>query len=521
MNISAASIGSIYTEGWSLVLNPTTLAFIFLAVIIGMFVGAIPGLTANMSVAVLVPLTFGMEATDAIGFLAGIWMGSLYGGTLPAILINLPGTPADMMTTIDGYPMSQRGEGGRAIGIGVLSSFTGGVFSTLILATAGPTLAGLARNFGSAEYFAVAVLGLSVIAFVSGTSMSKGVASAMIGLLAGVVGRDLLTGQPRLTFGNVEAMGGLSFIAIVVGIFGLAEVVEQVYGRQHRLKQRPQEVRNVWSAVKDVWPLRAVVARSSIIGTLVGIVPGAGPTIASVISYGTQKQVSKNPELMGKGAPEGVASSDSANNAAAGGGLLTMLALGIPADSLTAILLGALVIQGVQPGPLLFGDNPATVSAIFISLMIANVGLLLVGMFAARHFAKVLNVPRTLLYPAISVLCITGTYALRGSLFDVVVMFGAALIGFVFSRLDIPKAPLVLAVILGPILETNMRRMLQLDGGDVGAATQTLLTSPVAAPILILTLVLFLIPPYRSLRQRRAARTAEARDETPTSASTK
>jgi len=515
MNI-AASVGSIYTEGWSLVLNPTTLVLIFAAVIVGMFVGAIPGLTANMSVAVLVPITFGMSPTDAIGVLAGIWMGSLYGGTLPAILINLPGTPADLMTTIDGYPMSRRGEGGRAIGIGVLSSFTGGVFSMLILASAGPTLAGFARNFGSAEYFAVAVLGLSVIAFVSGTSMLKGLAAAAIGLLAGVVGRDLLTGQPRLTFGNAEAMGGLSFIAIVVGIFGLAEVIEQVYKRQHRITQRPQEVRNVWSAVRDVWPLRGVVTRSSAIGTMVGIVPGAGPTIASVISYGTQKQLSKNPEKMGKGAPEGVSASDSANNAAAGGGLLTMLALGIPSDSLTAILLGALVIQGVQPGPLLFGNNPETVSAIFISLMIANIGLLLVGMFAARYFAKVLNVPRTLLYPGIAVLCITGVYALRGSLFDVGVMFAFALLGFVFTRLDIPKAPLVLAVILGPILETNLRRMLQLHDGDVVASGATLATSPVAAPILAVTLVLFLLPTIRNVRRRRASAADESRPTTDT-----
>lgn len=502
MNI-AASVGSIYTDGWSLVANPKTLSLVFLAVIIGMVVGAIPGLTANMSVAVLVPLTFGMDATDAIGFLAGIWMGSLYGGTLPAILINLPGTPADLMTTIDGYPMSRRGEGGRAIGIGVLSSFLGGVFSILILATAGPTLAGFARSFGSAEYFAVAVLGLSVIAFVSGTSMLKGLAAAMIGLLMGVVGRDLLTGQPRLTFGNAEAMGGLGFIAIVVGIFGLAEVIEQIYGRQHRIKQRPQEVRNVWSAVKDVWPLKWVVTRSATIGTLVGVVPGAGPTIASVISYGTQKQLSKNPEQMGKGAPEGVSASDTANNSAAGGGLLTMLSLGIPGDSLTAILLGALVIQGVQPGPLLFDNNPEIVSAIFISLMIANVGLLLVGMFGARHFSKVLNVPRTLLYPAIVVLCITGSYALRGSLFDVGVMFGSALLGFLFSRLDIPKAPLVLAVILGPILETNLRRMLQLHDGSVTDSAVTLATSPVAAPVLAVTLVLFLLPVIRGFRDRR------------------
>lgn len=495
-----SSVGSIYTDGWSLVLNPLTLALILTGVLIGMIVGAIPGLTANMGVAVLVPLTFTLGPTDAIGMLAGVWLGALYGGTLPAILINLPGTPADMMTTIDGYPMSQRGEGGRAIGIGVLCSFLGGTFSVLILGVAGPTLASFARNFGSVEYFAVAVLGLSVIAFVSGDSLLKGLASAFIGLLAGLIGRDLLTGRPRLTFEQPDLLGGLDFIAIVVGIFGLAEVLEQVYQRQHRKAQPRQKIAKVWSALKDVTPLRWVVLRSSAIGTLVGAMPGAGATIASVISYGTQKQVSKQPQVMGTGAPEGIAASDTANNAASGGALLTMLSLGIPGDALTAILLGALVIQGVQPGPLLFEGDPSLVSSIFISLLLANVCLLFIGMFGARHFARVLDIPRALLYPAIAVACITGTYALNGSAFDVAVMLVFALIGFLFARSGIPKAPLVLAVILGPILETNLRRMLSLNDNDAGAAAASLLTSPVALPIMVLTLVLFAIPAIRALR---------------------
>jgi putative tricarboxylic transport membrane protein len=473
-----------------------------------MAVGAIPGLTATMSVAVLVPLTFTMDPTSAIGVLTGVWLGSLYGGTLPAILINMPGTPADLMTTIDGYPMSRRGEAGRAIGIGVLSSFIGGMGSVIVLGLAGPALASVAKNFGSAEFFAVAVLGLSVIAFVSGKSMSKGMASALIGLLIGTIGRDLFTGQPRLTMNEPQLIGGLEFIAIVVGIFGLSEVIEQVYKRQHLITQPPQKVRNVLTALKDVWPLKWVVARSSMIGTLAGIAPGAGPTIASVISYGTQKQLSKHPEKMGKGAPEGVAASDAANNAASGGSLLTMLSLGIPGDAVTAILLGALVVQGVQPGPLLFENEPELVSSIFISLLLANIALLLVGLFGARYFAKVLNVPRTILYPTVAVACVAGTYAVRGSSFDVGVMLVFALLGFVFARADIPKAPLVLAVILGPILEVNLRRMIQLNDGDPGQIINTLATSPVAAPILLITLGLFLLPPVRKFLKRRKIQSA-------------
>lgn len=510
VNSIAASAGNIYLDGWGLIGNPTTLLLILLAVLVGMAVGAIPGLTANMAVAVLVPITFTLDPATAIAVLAGIWLGALYGGTIPAVLINMPGTPADMMTTLDGYPMSRRGEAGRAIGIGVLSSFTGGTFSVLVLALAGAALASVARNFGSAEYFAIAVMGLSVIAFVSGKSMAKGLASALIGLLIGLVGRDIISGQPRLTFDEPQLLGGFGFIAVVVGIFGLSEVLEQIYKRQHKLAPKPQRIKNVLSAFKDVWPLRGVLLRSSFIGTVVGAAPGAGPTIASILSYGTQKQLSKNPELMGKGAPEGVGASDSANNAASGGGMLTMLSLGIPGDALTAMLLGALIVQGIQPGPLLFESEPQLVSAIFISMMLANVCLLLVGLFGARYLAKVLDVPRAMLYAAIALACIVGTFAVRGSAFDVIVMFCFALLGFTFSRLGIPKAPLVLAVILGPILEENLRRMLQLQRGDMGAVVADLATSPIAAPILLLTAVLFVMPSIRAIRRRAVARRLES-----------
>ncbi|MHA6627767.1 tripartite tricarboxylate transporter permease [Pseudonocardia sichuanensis] len=504
MIVLAASPGSLYTEGWSLVLDPLTLALIVLGVLTGMVVGAIPGLTANMSVGVLVPLTFTMEPTDAIAVLAGVWLGSLYGGTIPAVLVNMPGTPADLMTTIDGYPMSRRGEGGRAIGIGVLSSFLGGTISVLVLGLGGPLLAEMARNFGSAEYFSVAVLGLSVIAYVSGTSFLKGLASALIGLLVGTVGRDLLSGQARFTFGEPSLMGGLEFIAVIIGIFGMAEVLEQVFSRQHRTAQRPQTVRGMGSAVRDVIPLRWVIGRSSVIGTLVGALPGAGATIASVISYGTQKRLSKHPEEMGKGAPEGISASDTANNAASGGAMMTMLSLGIPGDALTAILLGALVVQGVQPGPRLFESDSALVSSIFISLLLANICLLVIGMLAARHFARVLAVPRTILLPAIAAISVVGSYAINNSTVDVTVMLVFAAVGFAFARADIPKAPLVLALILGPILESNLRRMLQLHDGDAAAVTGSMVTSPIALPVLLASLALFVLPLVRSLRARRA-----------------
>ncbi|WP_052745638.1 tripartite tricarboxylate transporter permease [Allosalinactinospora lopnorensis] len=508
-----ASFGGVglYTQGVDFVLQPATLAMIAVSVLFGMLVGAMPGLTANMGVAVLVPLTFTMEPAAAIACLSGIWLGALYGGTVPAVLINIPGTPGDIMTSLDGYPLSRRGKGGLAIGVGVLSSFVGGVISVGVLVTASPVVAGIAGSFGSVEYFAVTMLGLAVIAAVTGSSVSKGVAAAALGLLAGSVGRDLLSGQPRLTFEQPELLNGLELIAVVVGIFGLAEVFEQVYRRGYRGTARPQVVDRVTDAFRSFWGLKGVVARSSVVGVFTGAVPGAGATIASVVAYGTQKRLSREPERMGKGSLEGVAASDSANNACTGGAMVTMLSLGIPGDAVTAILIGALVVQGVQPGPAMFESDSGLVSAIFLSLLVANLFLLVFGLLGARYLAHVLRLPRGVLLPVIVALCVIGTYALNNSVFDVYVMLFFAVVGFGFARLGVPKAPFVLALILGPMLETNLRRSLQLEDGDTIAFLTTLLSQPISLVLTALTVLALGLPLLRSLAagRRNAGRPGE------------
>lgn len=501
---------SLYTSGWDLVANPVTLLLILGGVSVGLAVGAIPGLTANMSVAVLAPFTFTMNPTDAIAVLTGIWLGSLYGGTIPAVLINMPGTPADLMTTLDGYPMSKRGEAGRAIGIGVISSFCGGMVAVLILGIGGPALAGVARQFGSIEYFAVAFLGLSVMAYVAGSSLVKGVISALLGLFVGLIGRDLLSGQARYTFDEPNLFGGVNFIAVIIGIFGMAEVLEQVYSRLHRVDPEVQEVTGIRTALRDIPPVKWVIARSSVIGTFVGILPGAGATIASVISYGAQSRLSKKPDELGTGSPEGIAASDTANNACSGGALMTMLTIGIPGDALTAILLGALVVQGVQPGPLLFENDMELVSSIFISLLIANICLLVIGLIAARRMAKILSVPRSLLLPAVAALSIIGTYAINNSVYEVGIMLVFAILGFVMSRVGIPKPPLVLALILGPILETNLRRSLQISDGNVSDWLGQLLTSHIGLPVFLASIAMLTMPIVGGVRSMRARRTAFA-----------
>jgi putative tricarboxylic transport membrane protein len=503
VNTLAASAGSLYTEGLHLVLSPQPILVIAGGVLIGLFVGAMPGLTANMGVAVLVPLTFTMEPVTGIAAVAGIWFGALYGGTIPAVLLNMPGTPGDIMTSLDGYPMSQRGEGGRAIGIGMISSFLGGMGSVFVLALASPFVAQVARNFGSKEFFAVTFLGLSVIAYVAGDALLKGTASALLGLAIGTVGIDTMSGTARFAFGQPQLLGGVSFIAVIIGIFGLSEVLEQLYGGAHRKKPKTQPVRRISSSFRDISPLKWVIARSSVIGVLVGAIPGAGATIASVLSYGAQKRISKPEDGVGEGSPKGIAASDAANNACTGGAMITMLSLGIPGDAITAILLGALVIHGIQPGPMIFQTNLEFVSGLFISFVIANIFLLVFGLMIGRHFPRLLSAPRKYLLPTVAVLCVAGTFALRSSMFDVWTMLAMGLLGFAFTRAGIPKAPLVLALVLGPILEENLRRMIQLAGNDVSAAFADLLSSPVGASIFITGLIMFVLPIFSFLRRRR------------------
>lgn len=493
----------LYTQGLGFVAQPATLLLIAASVLFGMLIGAMPGLTANMGVAVLIPVTFTMGPTEAIACLAGIWLGSVYGGTIPAVLINMPGTPADIMTSLDGYPLTRKGKGGLAIGVGVLSSFFGQMISVVVLMTAAPLVAMVAEGFGSVEYFAVTLLGLSIIAYVGGSSVSKGLIAAALGLLAGTVGRDLLSGHPRFAFEQTELFGGLEFIAVIVGIFGLSEVLEQVYRRGYRSLPAPQARVRVMEAVRALRRLPGVIGRSSIVGVLVGAIPGAGATIASIMAYGLQKRVSKRPQDMGSGSLEGVSAADSANNGSTGGAMVTMLSLGIPGDAVTAMLIGALVVQGVQPGPGLFEGDISLVSGIFISLVVANVFLLFFGLFGARHLAQVLRLPRRVLLPVVAVLCVIGAYAVNTQVFDVYVMLVFALVGFVFSRMGVPKAPFVLALILGPMLETNLRRSLELANNDILTFAGTIGTSPIAAVLVLLTLLIFVLPLLRRLMPTR------------------
>lgn len=483
----------LYTLGWSLVLEPMTLLLLLGGVFFGIIFGAMPGLTANMGVAILVPFTYAMSPTAAILVLIGVYCGAVYGGSISATLVNIPGTPAAIMTVIDAYPMAQRGEAGRALGLATTASFIGGLLSVGALAVFAPAIAGIASTFRSQEYFAVAVLGLSVVAFVSGSNLVRGLASGLFGLFVASIGVDLATGYPRFLMGMTNLLSGVEFVPVLIGLFGLSEVLEQVYSGSYKTTPT-QKLQRIMPSIQEFGKHIWTVIRSSIIGVFVGALPGAGATIASIVAYGQEKRLSQNPDELGKGAPEGIIAAESANNACTGGAMITMLSLGIPGDSVTAILIGALILHGIRPGPLLFSQQPALVSSIFIGMFLANCAMFVLGISGARLFARLISLSKAILLPTVVVLATVGAYAIRNNPFDVGVMLTFGLIGFLLERLSIPKAPMVLGIILGPLMEVNLRRAFQLNRGSFWATVNSFLKSPMAMGILIFSAFILLLP---------------------------
>lgn len=494
----------LYVLGLPLVFNPSTLIMLLLGSVAGVIFGLLPGLTATMGVAITIPLTFGMTPQHAFALLLGVYCGGMYGGSISAILVKIPGTPASLMTVLDGHPMAQRGEAGKAIGIATVSSFIGGLISVVVLSLCAPLIANFALTFSAPEYCAVALFGLSVIVYISPESMIKGLLSACIGLLLATVGLDPITAYPRFTFGDVNLLGGLELLPVLLGVFGLGQVLSIAEAG----KPAPSPAKGIYKIGRTVPTIREIrsmlptIMRGSMIGTFIGAIPAAGGSIASIIAYGTEKRLSRHPEKFGSGIPEGIAASESANNATTGGAMIPMLTLGIPGDAVTAILVGALMIHGLQPGPLLFRDSPEVVSSIFLLMAMTNVAFLVIGLLGAMPLTRVMRVPMGILLPTILALCSVGAFAIRNSVFDLGVLIVFGVVGYVFGKAKIPSAPLVLGFILGPLVERNLRRALALSGGDVS----TLWTRSISAFFLILTIVTIAGPWVIGLiRSRKAA----------------
>lgn len=472
---------------------------IFMGVAGGIAIGALPGLTATMGVALLLPLTFGMDAIGGILLLVGVYIGAIYGGSISAILLKTPGTPAAAATALDGYALSSKGEAGRALGISTISSFGGGLISAILLMLISPQLAKLALKFTAQEYFALAVFGLSIISSISGKSIIKGLIAGVIGLIIATIGTDPITGYMRYTFNNVNLMGGLSFIPIMIGLFALSQIFIALEDFSEE-KNIEQKITRVIPSIQDLKRIFIPVIRSGIIGTFIGVIPGAGADIGAFISYNETKRFSKNPETFGTGNIEGIAAPEAGNNGVTGGAMIPLLTLGIPGDAVAAIMLGALMMQGLQPGPLLFTQNAPLVYTIFLGLIVANIAMLILGISGIRIFTKISKIPKSFLFPIIFVLCVVGSYAINNNIFDVYVMFASGIIGYLMEKVELPTSPIVLALILGPMAESNLRRSLVMSQGSY----MTFLTRPFSAIFLILatiTLVMPMIKKYKNKSQ--------------------
>jgi putative tricarboxylic transport membrane protein len=489
--------------GFIVALTPTNLFFCAVGVIIGTLVGVMPGLGPAATIAMLMPLTFGRDPAAGLIMLAGIYYGAKYGGAVTSILVNLPGESSSVMTCLDGYQMAKQGRGGKAIGLAAIGGFVGGTASVIALTLAAPPLAAFALTFGPPEYFALLLMGLTAVTLLAGKSMVKALMMGILGLMLAVVGIDEMAGVTRFDYDQVHLLAGIAFPVVAIGFFAIAEVLVNVE-RTLRvdLFAPPKSFKDVMPAWRELRTLLPTYGRASVLGFFVGVLPGAGATIASFLACATERALSKQPEKFGTGVMQGVAGPETADNAASGGALVPLLTLGVPGSGSTAMLLAALMMLGLRPGPLLIIEHPQIVWGLIASLYIGNILLLVINLPLAPLIASVLRVPYPFLYSTVLAICLVGVYSLDNSLFDVwlAVLFGG--VGYFAKKLDYPAAPAVLALVLGPMVERAFRQSLVISRGDY----TIFLTRPIAVVLLAICLVLLAVPLIRSVSNWNVAR---------------
>lgn len=481
--------------------QPTVILFMILGTFLGLFIGALPGLTATMGVAVLTPLTFWLAPAEGLAMLISIYCVAIFAGGIPAILVNTPGTPANVATTFDGYKLTQQGKSGLALGINAIYSGLGGLVSTGFLILAAFPISKFALSFGPAEYFALAVFGLTIMISVSSKSIIKGLISGFIGLFIITIGLDPILNIPRFTYGHPLLLEGFSFIPIMIGLFGLGEVFNQITAKNDKINAKKMKVGRILPNRKERKEIRKPFILSSILSTIIGAIPGAGGDIASIISWEQSKNLAKGKkkEEYGNGSLGGLTASATASNAVIGGAFTTMMTLGLPGDAVTAILIGSLMMYGMDPGPALFTENIEMVHLIFGLLIISNILVIVVGLFGANLFSRIMLIKQEFIWVAIVIFCIIGSYAINNSYFDVWIMAISGLFGLLFKKLDIPLGPIILALILGPMAESNFRRALVISQDN---GLLIFLTSPISLVFLILALVSFIVPIVRRLKNK-------------------
>jgi putative tricarboxylic transport membrane protein len=452
-------------DGAMLFFNLYSITALATGVIIGVFIGAIPGMSTVMAVAIVLPFTFALPPVPAILLLLGVYKGGLYGGSISAILINTPGTPSASCTMIDGYPLAQQGKARHALEMALYASCFGDIVSNIFLIALAAWLASFALGFGAPELFTLVVFSLTIVASVAGDKISKGMLSAALGLLLATVGTDLIIGSTRFVFDVTELRAGISLVPVLIGLFALPEVLKIYFGGNNS-SAVPIKLDDKHIKLSDIKSVLKTLFRGSFIGVFLGIIPGLGATPAAFLSYSEARRNSKDPDSFGKGSLEGVAASEAGNSGVAGATMIPLLALGIPGDVITAVVLGAFMIHGLQPGPLMFQNNIDLIYAIFIGIMIGSVILFFVGKAAIPILGKLVSMRSSLLFPAVLVLCVYGSYAVNNSLFDVAIMFTMGIVGMVFVKANIPLAPLLIAFVLGPLLENNFRQAMLMGQGD-------------------------------------------------------
>lgn len=484
--------------GFETALTPVNLLWCFVGVLLGTLVGVLPGIGPTATIAMLLPITFSFEPVTALIMLSGIYYGAQYGGSTTAILINLPGESSSAVTAIDGYQMARQGRAGPALATAALGSFFAGTVATVILAVAAPPLASVALSFGAPEYFSLIVLGLLASIALAHGSIVKALGMIVLGLLLGMVGQDIYTGTPRFTFGYFELFSGINFVAVAVGMFGVSEILRNLENEQTRTALN-QALGRLWLSKDDFKRIIAPVLRGTVLGSVLGILPGGGHVLSSFASYSLEKRTSKHPEQFGKGAIEGVAGPESANNAAAQTSFIPLLTLGIPAHPVMALILGAFIIQGITPGPNVINDEPALFWGIIASMWIGNLMLVALNLPLIGLWVKLLTVPYNWLFPAIIAFATFGTYSINQNVFDVYAIVFFGILGYVLIKLGCEPAPLLLGFVLGPLLEEHFRRAMIIARGD----PMVFIERPISAGLLALAVAAVVIAVLPSIRKRR------------------
>lgn len=482
-------------EGIGAVFDPTVLLAMAIGIALGMLVGAFPGLTATMAVALASSFTLTFTPVQGLAVLLSIYTGANFGDRIPAILVNTPGTPAAISTTFDGYPMAKQGRAGLALVISGFAAAIGILLSMIVFSVAAVPIASLALNFGPYEFFALVALGITVMITISSKSLLKGVISGLFGLFLATVGTDPLTADFRFTFGSSELSDGVNFIAVVIGLFGVAEVLDQMLSFNKTKLTPISTIGRWWPNKKEYKQMSRPLLVGSVIGTAIGIVPAAGGDVAGLIGWDRGRSFSKHPELFGRGSIEGIVAADSASTSTLGGALTTTMALGIPGDSVNAVMLGSMLIWGLTPGPQLFATHPDLVASIATIMVISTLVSLGLNLFRIRGLVKILDMPRQYLWPSIIILCMIGTYATTDNISTVVVMLAAGLVGLIMKRTGFPAGPAVLGLILGPLAESNFRRAMVIDG-PIG-----FVTNPICAVILAFAIAAFVYTIVQRVRQ--------------------